>query len=251
MLWEELRWPEVEECAREGFVAVLPCGSMEQHGPHCPVQVDTCLVSAVARRAAERVPGVVVTPTFWSGYSMNHRAYPGTLTLGVESYLGAIKDLGRSVVRCGFRKLVLLNGHGGNRAVLQVTAQELRWEFPDRQFLTVTYWDLVRERAMAIRESEVGGCSHAGEFETSVMLHLRPDLVAMEEALRNPRVPKLSQEQRDMFILGVVMRADDFGDRKPTGVAGDPTVASAEKGERFLEAAVEGLCALLEEVKRL
>lgn len=250
MLWEELNWPQIERCQQEGYLVVVPCGSMEQHGRHLPVNTDSVIVFEVARRAAERVPGVLVAPMVWTGLSPHHMDFPGTLSLGLETYAALIGDLCRSIARHGFRKIALVNGHGGNQALLQALAQSLRYELRVH-LLTLSYWNLMAQEAAAIRESAPGGIAHACEMETSIQRYLHPEQVKMEEAVSHPVRPALSFLAKDLLSPGKAQLPAPFRERTPSGVMGDPTTATAEKGHRFLEAAVERLAECLQEFREL
>ncbi len=235
-LWEELNWPQHKKMAEGGATVVLPFAAIEQHGPHNPVVVDTLLVTSVCKRAVEDLPNVVLAPTMWAGMSLHHADYAGTLTLSLETFLAVVRDLIRSVHRAGYKKILLVNGHGGNNAPLQSALVPLRYELGIEMWL-ITYFHLGNEVAAKLRKSEIGGMGHSGEFETAMMLHLRPDLVDMTAAVKNLNVPKHPLMVRDMHHRGVLMRPSDFNrNRAPSGVSGDPTVADAAIGAQFFEA---------------
>lgn len=250
MLWEELSWPQIEQNRQEGSVVVVPCGSMEQHGRHLPVNTDSAIVFEVARGAAERVAGVLVAPLVWTGLSPHHLDFPGTISLGLETYAALIGDVCRSIARHGFRKIALVNGHGGNQALLQALALSLRHELRVH-LLALSYWNLIAQEAAAIRESAPGGIAHACEMETSIQLYLHPDRVKMGEAVSHPVRPALSFLAKDLLLPGKAQLPAPFRERTPSGVMGDPTTATAEKGRRFLEAAVERLAECLREFREL
>ncbi len=236
MLWEELSWPRHKEMAEAGSTVVMPFGSIEQHGPHGPVVVDTCLVTNVCRKAAEGHEGVLVTPTMWAGLSPHHMEFAGTLTFSLETYIAVIQDLVRSVANHGYKKVLLVNGHGGNVASLQAAALQLKHELGIEIWM-ITYFKLGNEIAGKLRKSAIGGMAHSGEYETAMMLHLRPDLVNMDAAEKNiwPRAHPL--QTKDMHHGGLLNIPANFTrDTKPTGVSGDPTVADAESGAQFFEA---------------
>ncbi|MEE9274910.1 MAG: creatininase family protein, partial [bacterium] len=236
MLWEELSWPRHKETAEAGATVVMPFASIEQHGPHNPVAVDSCLVTNVCAKAIEGLDNVLQTPTFWAGLALHHMGYPGTLSLRLETYIAAIQDLVRSVAAHGYRKILLVNGHGGNHASIQAATLPLRQELTVELWV-ITYFHLGNEIAGQIRQSDIGGMAHSGEFETSMMLHLRPDLVDMDAAVKNPNVPRHPLMTRDMHHRGPLYRPPDFNrDKGPSGVSGDPTAADAERGAQYLEA---------------
>jgi creatinine amidohydrolase len=236
MLWEELNWTQHEEMVKSGATVVMPFAAIEQHGPHNPVVVDTCLVTNVCLKAVEGLDNVLVTPTMWAGLSPHHMEFPGTLTFSLETYIAVIQDLVHSVADHGYEKVFLVNGHGGNIAAIQTAALQLKHELGIEIWM-ITYFKLGNEIAGKLRKSDIGGMAHSGEYETAMMLHLRPDLVNMDAAEKNiwPRAHPL--QNQDMHHGGQLNVPADFTrDTKPTGVSGDPTVATAENGAQFFEA---------------
>jgi creatinine amidohydrolase len=243
----DLTWEEIAARAAEDPVVVLPTGSIEQHGPHLPVKVDTLLVTAVAeeavRRASARI-NVLLAPTVWAGLSTHHTRY-FTLTLSFDTYQQVITELTESLIRTGFRRILLLNGHGGNTDPLHLTVTRVR----DRHkvlIATADYWAVASEELDRIRESGAGGMGHACEFETSCVMHLEPAAVRAErvQAEYPPGIP-------GWFMIdmtkpgGPVKLGTRFEDITRRGVVGDPTLATPEKGRRFIEAAVSRLEELL------
>lgn len=181
--WQELASPEFARLDPEATVAVLPVGAIEQHGPHLPVAVDTCLNEAVVRRALERLPSgtpVLVLPTMPVGKSNEHIDFAGTLTLSADTLARVWYEIGASVRRAGLRKLLLFNSHGGQPQVMQIVARELRI---DHGMLAVAAnwfsWGLPEG---LFEPAEVRHGIHAGAVETAMMLAVRPDLVDMAAA---------------------------------------------------------------------
>ncbi len=171
--WAKLKAAELRDLAAREAIVVLPIAAMEQHGPHLPVMVDTLLCGEVARRAAERAAGrpVVVAPTVWSGLSEHHMPFGGTFTLDFPTFKSLIECLCRSLMRHGFRRVLLLNGHGGNVAALRVVVDELR--HMELRLLSATYWQ-VDPLAIADILERQSGVQHACEAETSMVMALRP-----------------------------------------------------------------------------
>jgi creatinine amidohydrolase len=239
--WANLKASELRELAAREAIVVLPVAAMEQHGPHLPVMVDTLLCGEVAARAAKRASGrypVVVAPTVWSGLSEHHMPFGGTFTLDFATFCSLIECLCRSLERHGFRRVLLLNGHGGNVAALRVVVDELRRL--DMRLLTATYWQ-VDSVAIADLLERQSGVQHACEAETSMVMALRPELVDASKFAAAKHV----EPGRVAGQAQAVHSAMRFEERTPTGAIGDPTAASAEKGEKLLEAAATAVAGVL------
>lgn len=254
--WAARTYPEIVETGeQDGSVLVVPVGSIEQHGPHMPVATDIVLAEAVARggatAAAERDVPVLLLPPVWAGTSQHHLHWGGTITLEVATMLTVLEEVAASALENGFDAILFLNGHGGNAPVVNAAVKTVGTAHPDVEVLATTYYYLAEPIAEELRESEYGGMSHAGEFETSLVLYLEPDLVREEEyAVDYREEPKGGYDRafHDFFSHGplAAYRAEDA--RDGPGTTGDPTLASAEKGEAIYEFLVEELAALIEEI---
>jgi creatinine amidohydrolase len=241
--WRRLRAEQLRELAKRDAIVILPVGSIEQHGPHLPVEVDSQLGEQVALRtarllAARGVP-VAVLPNMWTGVSEHHMSFGGTITLDFPTFSAVIEQIIRSVVRHGFRRVVLLNGHGGNENGLRVIADELtpKLKIPIVEF---TYWYAAAEAIGAILETQTG-LMHACEAETAMMMETHPELVAED------RIP-LAKANRTPDISDIatgVYRWRAIGAMSSTGVIGNPEAASREKGARLFAAIAETLAAKL------
>ena len=237
--WDHLKVHELRALAEAGAMVVVPVAAIEQHGPHLPVMVDSLLCGAVAERAARSVAGrrpVVVAPTVWSGLSEHHMALGGTFTLDFVTFCGLLRCVCRSLERHGFGRILLLNGHGGNEAALRVVVEQLTSEL-DLRLATATYWHLAAEPFRAILERQ-SGVRHACEAETSMVLALRPELVDTS------RFEEARRPGGDAGPPGAY-RWQSFAERTGSGALGDPTAASAAKGERLLDAASAAVAELL------
>ena len=239
--WANLKAGELRDLAAREAIVVLPVAAMEQHGPHLPVMVDTLLCGEVATRAARRASGrhpVVVAPTVWSGLSEHHMPFGGTFTLDFATFRSLIECLCRSLERHGFRRVLLLNGHGGNVAALRVVVDELRGL--DMRLQTATYWQVDPVAIAEILERQ-SGVQHACEAETSMVMALRPELVdeSQFEAAKCVEAGRVAGQAQALHS------AMKFEERTPSGAIGDPTAASAEKGEKLLEAAAIAVAGVL------
>jgi creatinine amidohydrolase len=244
--WASLKASELRDLVAREAIVVLPIAAMEQHGPHLPVMVDTLLCGEVAKRAAERAAGsrpVVVAPTVWSGLSEHHMPLGGTFTLDFATFKSLIECLCRSLLRHGFRRVLLLNGHGGNVAALRVVVDELRTL--NMRLMTATYWT-VDPLAIADLLERQSGVQHACEAETSMVMALRPELVddSQLEAAKHLEPGQVAGQAQALHS------AMKFEERTPTGVIGDPTAASAAKGEKLLEASADAVAKVLSDDAR-
>lgn len=233
--WRRLRADQLREMARADAMVILPLGAIEQHGPHLPVEVDSRLGEEVALRTArvmaDRGQKVLVLPMFWPGVSEHHMSFGGTITLGFATYHAVIEDICRSVLRHGFRRIVLLNGHGGNENGLRVITDELtpKLGVPIVEF---TYWYAAAEAIAGILETQKG-LLHACEAETAMMMAVRPELVA-EDRIGMAKV-NYTGDVEDV-VGGGVYRWRAIGARSSSGVIGNPDAASPAKGARLFDA---------------
>jgi creatinine amidohydrolase len=242
--WRKLRADQLREHARRDAVVIVPVAALEQHGPHLPVEVDTILGETVARRTAEKAVAMgtptLVLPVLWTGISEHHMSFGGTVTLDFAAFSALVEGVVRSVVRHGFRRIVLLNAHGGNENALRTITDDLtpKLGVPIVQF---TYWYAAAVAIAKILETQ-GGLQHACEAETSMMMAVRPELVAMD---RIPLAKSNATPSLTDVVGGGVYRWRSIGSRSGSGVIGNPEAASAEKGERLFEAIAEALVAKL------
>lgn len=233
--WRKLRADQLREQARRDAIVILPVASLEQHGPHLPVEVDSILGETVAARTAEKVLAkgqpVLVLPVLWTGLSEHHMSFGGTVTLDNATFFALIEGVVRSVLRHGFRRIVLLNAHGGNENALRSVTDDLspRLGVPIVQF---TYWYAAAVPIAKILETQ-GGLSHACEAETSMMMAVRPDLVAED---RIPLAKSNTSPNTEDVAGGGVYMWRSIGSRSGSGVIGNPEAASRAKGEALFEA---------------
>ncbi len=220
ILWEQMRRTEIEQAAKAGAVVIIPVASIEQHANHLPINTDTNVCSTIAKRAAEAVDDfpVLVMPPVWTGYSPHHMAHPGSITLTYHTFVEVLTEVATCVHAHGFKKILFLNGHGGNSAIVAGLRTKLEAE-KNVPVIAYTYWELpgVSQKMKAISETDKGFIGHSGEMETSLQLYLQPDLVDMNKAEWAP------------------------------GAFGDPSSGTREKGERFLNVVVDALIATLKD----
>ena len=242
--WARLKAHELRQLAEQNAAVILPIASIEQHGPHLPVMTDTRIGHEVAIRAARLAwPArpTIVAPVVWSGLSEHHMAYGGTLILSHATFRAVIRDLIEALTRHGFRDVLISNSHGGNIIAMQQIADELAPVLP----ATIVATTYVQEAALEFADllEDQSGVQHACEAETSMMMALEPDLVDSSDLAS-------VATRREVSFLGAgkaSYRWRPFQHMTANGVSGIPTRASAEKGEKLLEAAARAIAALITE----
>ncbi|MBB4006763.1 creatininase family protein [Allorhizobium taibaishanense] len=242
--------PSLPPAARADWIAVLPLGAHEQHGPHLPFETDTIIAAGVTERLIAALPShlpVTFLPVEPVGYSIEHMDVAGTRTLAFDEAVHRWLGMAQTLSAQGVRKLVLLNAHGGNAPLMTIVATEARVRFG--MLVVATSWTRFGQPEGLIKPEDKAIDIHGGDIETSVMLALRPDLVAMDKA------ENFASRQSEFATRFTHLRAygpHAFGwkmsDLNPKGVAGNAALATADKGERLLAHAVHGLIALLEDI---
>ncbi len=243
----ELSWPAAEQRFREVDVALLPVGATEQHGPHLPLDTDAFDADYLAKRVAATctVPRPLVLPLIPYGVSYHHDDFSGTLSVGPRTLSQMVYEVGMAVARHGITKLVIINGHGGNAPALNFAAQMI-----NRDAHIFTCVDTGETSDTDIEAlAETSNDVHSGEIETSTTLATRPGLVLLDAAEKH--VPTFSSEYLDFSSRRSVDWYAYVAKISPTGVLGDPTKATAEKGEKMWELMVQHLVRFVEHLKRL
>jgi creatinine amidohydrolase len=248
--WAEMSWRDFSDAEMSKVVAVLPVAAIEQHGPHLPVGVDAFINEGCLKRAAARLPAdlpVLFLPLQAIGASSEHSEFPGTLTLSSETLARAWTEIGDSVARTGCRKLVFMNSHGGNSAVIDIVARELRAR---RRMLAVNAsWRRLGYPEGLYGARELAHGVHGGDAETSLMLAFRPETARMEEA--RDFVSAAASMEREFKHLRATQPIG-FGwmasDLNLSGAVGDAASATAAKGEACAEHGAAAFVELLREV---
>jgi creatinine amidohydrolase len=250
--WQDLSWTEIKALPA-ATVAVLPVAAVEQHGPHLPVSVDATINAGILARALELLPpdaSVLALPMQSVGLSVEHVRYPGTLTLSAETLIAVLAETGRSVLRAGIRRLVILNSHGGQPQIVDIACRRLRGDGMFAVGCMASRLGLPPDMLLT-REEDLYGI-HGGLVETSLMLHLRPDLVRMEHAV-DFRSAWIEREA----ALSVLTPEGGIGfgwetqDLHPAGALGDAASATAATGAAILEHQAARLALLFQEVQGL
>jgi creatinine amidohydrolase len=231
MKFAEMTFPQLRKVGRNRCVVLAPIAACEQHSLHLPTITDTVLVTGVADGVEANLPDVVLQlPTLWFGASHHHLRFGATLSANVATHIDMLCDLIEPLLEDGYQRVLLLNGHGGNIDTMQVALRQLQPDYRDRILSAASYWDLAAQELAALAEGPRKVMGHACEFETSMMLALRPELVQRDQIRNDP----LAEEPA---LRGLYL-AEDMRQRTDHGAAGYPELASAEKGKAFLAAAI-------------
>jgi len=228
-------WKECEEFLQKVKVAILPVGSVEEHGLHLPLNTDTVAAYEIARLAAQKKSALVLPPITY-GVCRTTSGFPGTITLSFDTMRGMIKDILEELVDQGVKKIILLCGHWGSShmTALKEASRTIKQRKSEIEILVIPLSALLDDEAKNVLEAEKAEAGHAGELETSLMLALKPNVVKMERAEgEHPKLPQFAVETsgRKWMKTGVIM--------------GEPQLATEEKGEVILRRLVENLAGLI------
>lgn len=237
--------------AKEQVIIIQPIGAIEQHGPHLPLIVDAAIGTAVIGKALTELDDTIrayCLPTLYYGKSNEHWHFPGTITLSASTLMSVLTEVAESIYRSGFRKLVFLNSHGGQPQVLEIVARDLHQKYEDFALFPHFVWQAPHCAGQLLSDQEKAHGIHAGDAETSVMLALLPDQVHMDKAVKEypPALPNHSL----LSLEGKLPFAWTTQDLSTSGVVGDATVATREKGEQILQSVAQGWVKVLEDIDR-
>jgi creatinine amidohydrolase len=246
--YEKLTWPEINDAIDLRKVCVVPCGAVEQHGAHLPLDVDIVCPTGIACGAGRLIPAqMLVLPTVCYGYTGHVMDFPGTINNHFEHFIDHVLDITKSLAYHGFKKILLLNGHGSNMPNLDLVARRTNLE-TDAECIVAAWWNLLTVDKTFLprwRESKFpGGCAHACELETSLYMYLDGDNVRTEQIRSD--VIRFNQEESpfnwvDLFAAGPATLVSWTSSYSDTGVLGDAALASADKGRQAYEEAVKQL----------
>jgi creatinine amidohydrolase len=239
MHFAEMTAPRIRDLSRQETLILAPIAACEQHSRHLPVFTDTIIAGAVAESVERNLTDrVVLLPVLWLGASEHHLPFGGTLTATLSTYERMLVELLTPLLQDGFRRVMLLNGHGGNIDPLHVALRRLDTAFPRAMLTGAAYWEIAEEEIAALCAGPRKTMGHACEIETSMMMHLRPDLVRKESIKDDP-------DEMPAALKGLFW-ARDFGRRTHHGAVGHPEFADAERGKAMLEAIVGKVTAVVE-----
>ena len=244
--YDELTWPEMRQAVARQPVILLPFGTVEDHGPHLPLNTDNVIVESICREVARRVPDeVLVMPLVAYGLNEHHMDFPGPVSVGMETLIELLADVAGSAAHHGFTHILIVNGHGSNAPIADLAARRVVLETgticgamsPNAAIDPA----LAEPTLSQMRRSAPGGIAHAGEYETAMMLHLRPDLVQMDQAVREEGQLTLPYFNWDHAAPSALAWQDWWSRMSESGVCGDPTVATVEFGRALFDTTVENM----------
>ncbi len=247
-----LSWTDVEAMPDPDRVVIIqPVGAIEQHGPHLPLVVDSAIGQAVLGRALAQLDPQIpayAMPTLYYGKSNEHWHFAGTTTLSAQTLINTLMEVGESLYRSGFRKWVLMNSHGGQPQIMEIVARDLHQLHDDFEVFPFFTWRVPHITKSLLSEKEAQLGIHAGDAETSLMLAILPDTVKMDRAVMEypaglPEDSLLTLERN--LPIPWLMR-----DISRSGVIGDATVATKEKGERIWQSLADGWTAVIADVHK-
>jgi len=245
-----LTWTDIQEMPdKENVVIIQPVGAIEQHGPHLPIIVDSAIAVSVIGKALSKLDATVpayALPPLYYGKSNEHWHFPGTITLSAQTLLAVLTEMADSIYRSGFRKLVLMNAHGGQPQVMEIAARDIHQKHEDFLVFPLFTWRVphIAKELISPKELEFG--IHAGDAETSVLLSILPEQVKMERAVCE--YPHGLPEDSLLSMEGKLPFAWVTRDLSKSGVLGDATVATKEKGDRLLESVSDGWVKVIADV---
>ncbi len=232
MRFHDMTWPLLRQVPRDATLVLAPIAACEQHSRHLPTFTDTLLVTAVAEGVEKKLPQkVLLLPTLWFGASSHHLRFGATLSAEVDTHVMMLCDMVQPLLEDGYPRVMILNGHGGNIDTMHMALRRLQTRYTNRQLTAASYWEIAEKELAALAEGPRKTMGHACEFETAMVLALRPDLVRKEEIQDDPPPPEPAL--RGLYI------AEDMKQRTQRGAVGYPALATPEKGRTFLNAAIE------------
>jgi creatinine amidohydrolase len=245
-----LTWTDIQAMPdKENVVIIQPVGAIEQHGPHLPIIVDSAIAVSVIGKALSKldpdVPAYALPPLYY-GKSNEHWHFPGTITLSAQTLLAVLTEMAESIYRAGFRKLVLMNAHGGQPQVMEIVARDIHQKYEDFLVFPLFTWRVPHIAKELLTQKELEYGIHAGDAETSLLLSILPEQVKMERAVAE--YPHGLPEDSLLSMEGKLPFAWVTRDLTKSGVLGDATVATKEKGDRLLESVSDGWVQVIKDI---
>jgi len=241
MNWDQLTSPEIDALDRS-IPVILPVAAIEQHGLHLPLATDRMIVEYFCQQLQEDIPEqVLILPVMSVGCSEHHMDFTGSLTLQHDTFLHQAEDILGSVAKHGFKNLIIYNSHGGNLGISQVIVEHFGHRHPECRIVLATWWKITGDALFELNETGEGGVGHAGEFETSLMMLIAPELVHHDKIEGKKNQSSFEWANGDMLRGPKASLYRSMKAMTPIGVFGDVRMHSAEKGQKITDLAVEAL----------
>lgn len=245
MIWEELSSDQLGQLDKN-IPVMMNIAAVEQHGSHLPLGTDKMIGAFFCSKIHENVnENILVLPQVSIGFSQHHMDFPGTLSQKHGTLISLLEEIADSVYSHGFKKFILFNSHGGNQGLGQVFIEKMGNKYPDGKYVLVNWFRLAVDQFIALSESGFGGAGHAGEFETSLMLWIAPHLVNREKIREKMNISTFPWAEGDLFRGPEASFYRSMKEMSLNGVFGDPTLASAAKGEQIQKIVIERMRTLV------
>ena len=230
---------------------ILPVSATEQHGPHLPLATDRMIGEHFCRKIdGEMQDKVLVLPSVAVGCSWHHMDFAGTLSVKHETFISQVEDILSTVAHHGFKNIIIFNSHGGNIAVGQLLMEKLGARYPEGHIVIVTWWKLISEELFALNESGPGGVGHAGEFETSLMMHIAPELVHHSHIEEVKNIKSFDWAEMDMLRGSKASLYRSMKEMTSNGAFGNPSAASEEKGLKITELVTSAMQLIITDMQK-
>lgn len=248
MIWDELTSRQLNEIDRH-IPVFLPMAATEQHGAHLPLATDRLIGEHLLKSLQANNPNdLLVLPTISIGCSSHHMDFCGTLTISHNTFIMQVEEILEAVMKHGFTNIIMFNSHGGNQAIGQVLLEKLGIKYPKVHVFLVTWWKLAREQLLKLNETGIGGVGHAGEFETSLMLLIAPELVQLDNIQIGAHNKSFNWAEGDMLRAPEISYFRTLKEMTSNGVYGDPRSATAKKGEQITKVVVDDLKKMIRDI---
>jgi len=241
MKYMEMTSPQLAIVDRDQTMVLQPIAALEQHGPHMPTGTDTIICGDIAAAVERQMPEkVLLLPTLWQGASAHHLRFGATISADLDGYINTLCNIGECLLDDGYQRIMYLNGHGGNVDPLKVALRNMQLLYPEAILSGGSYWSIAEQVIADNLEGEFKTVGHADEFETSMVMHLRPGIV--DEEKREHAGPWLPDVVEGLFV------SRDMKQRTQAGCTGRPDLASSEKGATMFTGIVERICQAIEKL---
>ncbi len=248
MYWDQLTSPQVAQIDKNTPV-LLPISATEQHGAHLPLATDRMIGEHFCKCVHDAMTdNVLILPMMSIGCSEHHSDFAGSLSIQHVNFLNILIDIADSVTKYGFKNIILLNSHGGNQAIGQTFVEVFGYRNQNMQIAMLTWWRIALGQLIPHNQSGKGGCGHAGEFETSLMLHIAPHLVNMNLANTKSNVATYPWAEGDLLYGAKGSLYRTMQEMTPTGVYGSPLYGTKEKGKEISRIVTQHLVAIVRDM---